>query len=175
MKVLENAMLARIAGGETDESPMNDFNGGDFGGGDMSGVDFLEGPAGSGGSLAAATPAPAPANTVFGFTMTEAGSLTAGIGAGAASASVLDAAGGWGAINTFGAAGVGLGGAYLTGLGASGLVGWNFGSAIYDHSENVQDYSQKLIGNLFQLAEDLKQDWSDLTGGDRKPQPVYHP
>ena len=197
MKVLEKNLLSQVAGGEADEvvyaygggdtgsdafggawSGAGDYGWDDSGGGGGGSASLIVAPAFDGngvGSTSCVPMPPPPATGLFGYSMTETTTLYGGLGSGIGASVVVDSAGGLGAIGAMGAAGAGLGGLALVGLASSAMVGRDIGTAIYNNSETVQEWSQKAWGGVFQVIEDVTQGAADLLDIDRQPHPVYHP
>lgn len=107
-------------------------------------------------------PAAPVAQGLFGMTLTETlgagtGALAIGgaIGGAVVASSVVETAGGWGAVGTLGASGVGLGTAAGAGVLASGAAGYAVGTALYNSSETVQEVSQAVVGRVVEVAPEI--------------------
>lgn len=195
MEVLPKNLLGSVAGGEADEVVFaysgdssgggalwgsdvgwDDAGGGDFGGGGSAivGSGFDSGGIGMTSCVAMPPASPVPSG-LFGYTMTETLTLAGSLGGGAGASMVVESIGGWEALGSLGAAGVGVGGGALAGLSAAAIVGYGIGGAIYNHSETVQEWSQKAWGGVFQVIESVTESAADALYIDRKPHPVYHP
>lgn len=196
MKVLPKNLLVSVAGGEADEVVFA-YSGDSSGGGEMWGSDFGwddsgDSVFGGGGSaivsagfdsqgvgmtscVAMPPPPPPVPSGLFGYSMTETLTLAGALGGGAGASVVVESIGGWGAIGSLGAAGVGVSGGALAGLSSAVIVGYGIGGAIYNNSETVQEWSQKAWGGVFQVIESATQSAAETLHIDRKPHPVYHP
>lgn len=205
MKVLQKTLLARVAGGETEEVLLYSGGGGDggfggdwwandwggaggYGGSDFSGGNFTLGQFGSvsgnfdSNGIGAQSCAPQAASGLFGLSMTETigagtamGALATAIGQGVGASFAIEAAGGLGAVGGMGAGAAGLMGSAALGLGGALLTGGVIGTLAYEHSETVRDVAQAAIGGVFEIIEGTKQLGAAAFGIERVPQPVYHP
>ena len=161
MKVLPKNLLVSVAGGEADEVVFA-YSGDSSGGGEMWGSDFGwydsgDSVFGGGGSaivsagfdsqgvgmtICVAMPPPPPPvpSGLFGYSMTETLTLAGGVGSGIGASLVAETMGGWSGVGALGAAGAGLTGAGVAGIAAAGMVGRDIGTALYNHSETVQEW-----------------------------------